>query len=247
MARLLKVSGVEYKSETALGKMIVSAWQIFNATGLSEKPELFKKFVAQPGWKANIGVSMGKRFSNNGLVILIFRLQSDPKGWTPGLVSREGWNPSKPVRWDGSEKNTLKGNGTRGSRGPLLQWGNIFVREDSYENPVLYRKAVAEFLGIRDRQKAVELAWRYFRLFGSADFVGYEWYAKNEDVLNEKGEKTEKLRPEFMQPFPLEVILHQILVKLFVRMNILSFITKTAVVDFPGEPMERLPPLRLTR
>ena len=52
--------GVEYKSETALGKMIVSAWQIFNATGLSEKPELFKKFVAQPGWKANIGVSMGE-------------------------------------------------------------------------------------------------------------------------------------------------------------------------------------------
>ncbi len=197
--------GVEYKSETALGKMIVSAWQIFNATGLSEKPELFKKFVAQPGWKANIGVSMGEEIFKQWFGDPDIPTPSDPKGWTPGLVSREGWNPSKPVRWDGSEKNTLKEeNGTRGSRGPLLQWGNIFVREDSYENPVLYRKAVAEFLGNSETaKKAVELAWRYFRLFGSADFVGYEWYAKNEDVLNEKGEKTGKVETRIHAAIPL--------------------------------------------
>ena len=58
------------------------------------------------------------------------------------------------------KKNTLKEeNGTRGSRGPLLQWGNIFVREDSYENPVLYRKAVAEFLG-NSRPPKKPLSWR---------------------------------------------------------------------------------------
>jgi len=193
---LESVGGVKYESERALGKMIVSAWQIFNATGLSEKPELFKDFVAQPGWKANVVVP-----GNENVFKQWF---GDPDSWTPGLVSREGWDPSITARWDGDEdkgeKNTLKEeNRIRGSRGPLLQWGDIFVREDSYENPVLYRKAVAEFLGNSETaKKAVDLAWKYFRLFGSADFVGYEWYAKNE-----KNIKTGKTETQIHAAIPL--------------------------------------------
>lgn len=191
---LESMGGIKYETETALGHMIVSAWQIFNATGLSEKPRLYKDFVGgtgKAGWQKNV-VAAGKEEIQE-------QWFGNPDNWTPGLATREEWYLSKDrnARWDGKtskgERNTLEEEKAAGVRGELTKWGNIFVREESYANPVEYREKVIEFLGGSvTARKAVELAWRYFRMFGSADFVGYEWYA--EYVKDPKtGQKTKDI------------------------------------------------------
>lgn len=166
---LESVGGIKYEPGTALGRMIISAWQIFNATGFSEKPELFKDFVDNPGWKANV-VASGKDD-------IFEQWFGDPEKWAPGITDRRNWNPKLVTR---RGFDTVKRE--KESRGLLAEWGNVFVREESFEIPQLYRKTVAEFLGNSETaKKAVDLAWKYFRLFGSADFVGYEWYFDDND------------------------------------------------------------------
>lgn len=166
---LESIGGIKYKPDMALGKMIISAWQIFNATGLSEKPELFKDFVNKPGWKVNVVAS-----GNDNIFKQWF---GDLEKWAPGITDRRSWNPKLVTRRGLQTVQNEKEN-----RGSLTEWGNVFVREESFEIPQLYRKTVAEFLGdSKTAKKAVDMAWKYFRLLGSADFVGYEWYFDDKD------------------------------------------------------------------
>lgn len=171
---LESAGGVKYEPQTALGKMMISAWQIFNATGLSEKPELFKEFISQEGWKNNVGAIMGTNVFEQWF--------GKPDEWKPGLVDRDSWNPDGWLpeignKSPGRTKEALAQERSTHSRGTLLEWGNIFVNEESSEYFRLYKKAVVSFLGgSATAEKAVELAWKNFRMFACADFVGYEWY-----------------------------------------------------------------------
>ena len=157
--KLVNQGGVEYKQDTAMGDMIISAWAIFNAVGLSEKPELFKQFVELKGWNRHVITDPSKSAEWFG----------NSNGWTKDVGSggkRESGD------WEKEE----------GSRGHLTHWGNIFVRED-FETLRKFREEVIEYLGGSETaEQAVELGWKYFKLFASADYVGYEWYC------NKKGE-----------------------------------------------------------
>lgn len=157
--KLLNQGGVEYKQDTAMGDMMVSAWAIFNAVGLSEKPELFKQFVNLEGWSKHV--------------------VADPSKFAEWFGNTDGW--AKDVG-SGGKRGADDWDKERGSRGHLTQWGNVFVREES-ETPREFKKKVVEYLGESETaRQAVELGWKYFRLFASADYVGYEWY------YNKKGE-----------------------------------------------------------
>ena len=153
---LTNQGGVKYEQDTAMGDMIVSAWAIFNAVGLSEKPELFKQFVDLKGWNRHVLADPSKSAEWFG----------NPSGWAKDV---ESGGRRESGDWD-KEK---------GSRGHLTHWGNVFVRED-FETPREFRRKVIEYLGGSETAKqAVELGWRYFKLFASADYVGYEWYYDN--------------------------------------------------------------------
>jgi hypothetical protein len=165
---LKSVTGKEYPQGVALGRMMTTAWQIFNAVGLSEKPELFTQFVSQPGWQKNIGSDTTKFqewFGNP----TAWKKSVEPATWSPGQT-------------DVRDKETWIKETSENKRGKLTAWGNIFVREESYEMPREFRAKVVEFLGDSETAKtAVDLGWKYFRLFAAADYVGYEWYFDNED------------------------------------------------------------------
>lgn len=173
---LKSVSGVEYPQDKALGRMMTTAWQIFNAVGLSEKPELFMQFISQSGWQKVVGAGDAALFREWFGNPTAWKSSANPETWTSGQT-----NVRTEKTWEGENRD--------GKRGSLTKWGNIFVREDSFEMPRDFRKEVAQYLGGSETAKqAVELGWKYFRLFAAADFVGYEWYLH--EVKDDRGNVT---------------------------------------------------------
>lgn len=159
--------GIVYPKETALGDMMVSAWAIFNAVGLSEKPQLFDQFTSLPGWKKHV-------MSNPDLGAIWF---GDPKEWAKikDLKNNDSWR-SEPDKNKLRTKDTWVMERENKTRLGLAQWGNIFVRENKDDIEAFKTKAVEYLGGSETAKQAVELGWKYFRLFAAADFVGYEWY-----------------------------------------------------------------------
>lgn len=170
---LKSVGGVEYPKDVAMGRMMMSAMAIFNAVGLSEKPDLFNRFVSLPGWQQHVMRDTSEFQKWFGV----------PSEWKPGMTeNNDNWRQvSEDKR---RTKNTWKEEIQH--RGELTKWGNVFVRDpDASEGSEeatsrMFKKKVAEFLGDSETAKqATELAWKYFKLFASADFVAYEWYYDN--------------------------------------------------------------------
>lgn len=177
--RLISKGGVEFPKKTGLGRMMSVAQQIFEATGLCEKPEAYKNFIKPPGFGRVVSPDLVEK-------------QKVMKDWFGDPeVEGQGWkNPPNPDTWKPGEYNVRdedtwkEEDGTRG----ILTKRNVFAGDLESDEVREYKDNVAEFLGGSATAKlAVDLAFKNYRLFASADMVGYEWYLVKGEGVDETG------------------------------------------------------------
>lgn len=211
-------TGVELRPDAGFGDKVDAAMRLYEIVGLSEKPTELLELMKKPGFKMLF--PEGQKGEEEKLKWL-----GKVDDWEKGekFVINFAWPQDgayknvpvpPPLEYTCRHYGLINDNRPEGekkflgkehqNRGPLTQWGNIFASLKYYEGEEETRQRVRDFLvgnpnsevDKESAKQAEELAWRFFRVLGLRDDVGWEVYY---DDRKERSREPGKIRLQLLR------------------------------------------------